>query len=233
MSSGRSNSPIGRCRMLRPSKLPAIGDAVPAAERVGVVARARRASSSGVHDVEPALLVVARRCGGVGVLGRVEAAVGVAHVAEQVARSVCGHDLEVARLAGELPGVEVRADEQRVVVEHLLEVGDQPLPVDRVAGEAAADVVVDAAGGHGVEASGPRRRARRSTRCGGAGAAGSRSTSTAGTSVPGRSRPTAGRARRAGRPRPRRGPRCPVAGRSSGSDTSRRRWLGDSTRPAR
>ena len=47
--------------------------------------------------------------------------------------------------------MEVRRDEQRVVVEHLLEVRDEPALVDRVAVEAAADQVVHASGGHGVE----------------------------------------------------------------------------------
>ena len=47
--------------------------------------------------------------------------------------------------------MEVRGDEQRVVVEHLLEVRDEPALVDRVAVEAAADEVVHAAGGHRVE----------------------------------------------------------------------------------
>ena len=47
--------------------------------------------------------------------------------------------------------MQVGAGEQRVVVEHLLEVGDEPGLVDRVAGEAAADLVVDAAVGHRVE----------------------------------------------------------------------------------
>ena len=59
-------------------------------------------------------------------------------------------------LAGEQPAVEVQADQQRVVVEHLLEVRHQPHAVDGVAGEAAAEVVVDAAGGHGVERDGER-----------------------------------------------------------------------------
>ena len=45
----------------------------------------------------------------------------------------------------------VDAHQQRLVVEHLLEVRHQPLAVDRVAGEAAADVVVHPAGGHRVE----------------------------------------------------------------------------------
>jgi hypothetical protein len=44
--------------------------------------------------------------------------------------------------------VQVGAREQRVVVEHLLEVGDEPLRVDGVTREAAADLVVDAAGCH-------------------------------------------------------------------------------------
>ena len=53
-------------------------------------------------------------------------------------------------------GVGVHADEQRLVVEHLLEVRHEPLAVDGVPGEAAADVVVHAARRHRVE----RRRAR-------------------------------------------------------------------------
>ena len=48
-------------------------------------------------------------------------------------------------------GVGVHAHEQRLVVEHLLEVRDEPALVDGVAGEAAADVVVDAARRHRVE----------------------------------------------------------------------------------
>jgi hypothetical protein len=44
--------------------------------------------------------------------------------------------------------VQVRAREQRVVVEHLLEVRDDPPRVDAVAGEPAADLVVHAAGRH-------------------------------------------------------------------------------------
>ena len=54
-----------------------------------------------------------------------------------------------ARLSGDLRPPEVQAGEEGVVVEHLLEVGDQPALVHGVAGEAAADLVVDAAVGHG------------------------------------------------------------------------------------
>jgi hypothetical protein len=45
-------------------------------------------------------------------------------------------------------GLGVEAEQLGVVVEHLLEVGDEPLAVDAVAGEAAAEVVVDAAAPH-------------------------------------------------------------------------------------
>ena len=47
--------------------------------------------------------------------------------------------------------LEVARDEQGVVVEHLLEVRHEPAGVGAVAGEAAAEVVVDAAARHGVE----------------------------------------------------------------------------------
>ena len=54
-------------------------------------------------------------------------------------------------------------------VEHLLEVGDQPVPVGRIPGEASAQMVVDAAGGHGVERRGDHARASVSRPRGGAG----------------------------------------------------------------
>jgi hypothetical protein len=87
---------------------------------------------------------------GVGVLGRAPAAAGGGEVAEDVVDGLLEH-LAVAVEAGDLPGVEVDPGEEGLVVEHLLEVGDEPAVVDRVAGEAAAKVVVDAARGHGVE----------------------------------------------------------------------------------
>ena len=86
----------------------------------------------------------------VGVERRVEAALGPAHLAQHpVERLLAG--APVAPVAEPLPAVQVGAGEQRVVVEHLLEVGDEPDRVDRVAGEAAAELVVDAAGEHRVE----------------------------------------------------------------------------------
>ena len=54
-------------------------------------------------------------------------------------------------VAEELEGVQVDAGQGSVVVEHLLEVGNQPLDIDAVAGKAAADLVVHAAAGHAPE----------------------------------------------------------------------------------
>ena len=87
---------------------------------------------------------------GVGVLRRGEAAVGQAQVAQHVLDGLLGH-LAVALGAGDEPPVQVRGDEQRVVVEHLLEVRHEPALVDGVAVEAAADEVVHPAGRHRVE----------------------------------------------------------------------------------
>ena len=53
-------------------------------------------------------------------------------------------------------GPRVGAGEQGLIAEHLLEVGDVPLTVDAVAGEAAVEVVVEAAAHHGVEGHGDR-----------------------------------------------------------------------------
>ena len=51
-------------------------------------------------------------------------------------------------VARRLVGLQVEPGEERVVVEHLLEVRYEPVGVDGVAGEAAAEVVVDAPVGH-------------------------------------------------------------------------------------
>ena len=87
---------------------------------------------------------------GVGVLRRGEAAARQAQLAHHVVERLLRH-VAVPLLAGEQPRVEVRRDEERVVVEHLLEVRHEPLRVDRVAVEAAADEVVHPAGRHPVE----------------------------------------------------------------------------------
>jgi hypothetical protein len=114
---------------------------------VGEVAE-HRAHLGGPPDVELALDAL-----GVGVERGGERALVLAELAQREVERLAAHALE-QRLAGDLPAVQVGAGEQRVVVEHLLEVRDEPGAVDRVAGEAAADLVIHAAAGHppqGVE----------------------------------------------------------------------------------
>ena len=87
---------------------------------------------------------------GVGVLRRGEAASRQAQLAQHVLERTLRH-LAESLLPGEQPGVEVRRNEERVVVEHLLEVRHEPLCVDGVPVEAAADEVVHPACGHPLE----------------------------------------------------------------------------------
>ena len=56
----------------------------------------------------------------------------------------------VAGLAAHQIGVEIQLRQLRVVVEHLLEMRHQPFGIHRVAGEAAAKLIVNAAGRHAV-----------------------------------------------------------------------------------
>ncbi len=81
----------------------------------------------------------------VGVEARPEAALGCAHVPQE--------EIERVEPDGSIPGVvercgrgEVEGRELCVVVEHLLEMRDRPCRLGGVAEEAAADVIVDAAG---------------------------------------------------------------------------------------
>ncbi len=121
-----------------------LGDPVVGDDRIGAGAQ-HLADLLRRPDVEAALLAL-----GVGVERRVEAALRPPHLAQRPVERLVA-DPAVALVAEDLPAVQVGAGEQRVVVEHLLEVGDEPGGVDRVAGEAAAELVVDAAGRHRVE----------------------------------------------------------------------------------
>ena len=84
---------------------------------------------------------------GVGVLGRVESPALPRHVAQDV---VQGRPREPSgKLAhGGPAGVQRAGGDLRLVVEHLLEMGDEPFRIDGVAVETAADMVVDPAAGH-------------------------------------------------------------------------------------
>ena len=60
-------------------------------------------------------------------------------------------DRHQAAVAGDAREVRIQREERPVVVEHLLEVRDRPFGVDRVAAEAPAELIVDAAVGHAIE----------------------------------------------------------------------------------
>ena len=96
-------------------------------------------------NVELAFLVLR-----IGVERRVVAAARVLHVAHDPVGRRARH-ARVARRARRGIRVGVDGEQLGVVVEHLLEVRDRPEPVDAVAEEAAAQVIVEAALRHAVE----------------------------------------------------------------------------------
>jgi len=96
-------------------------------------------------DIEGALPALA-----VGVLGGVERAATVGQVTQHVVEDPARHRC-VSLAARRLERLNVDMAQQCLIVQHLLEVRHPPLPIGRVAVEAAAKVVVDASGGHGVQ----------------------------------------------------------------------------------
>ncbi len=62
--------------------------------------------------------------------------------------------------------MQVDTGDERLVVEHLLEMRHVPVLVDRVAGEAAAEMVVDAARGHRLQGVLDHLERRRPRPCG-------------------------------------------------------------------
>ena len=92
--------------------------------------------------IERAFLALA-----VGVEGAGEAAVGRRHLAKHPGHRLLD-PLPEQRLARLQPELRQELEQQRVVVQHLLEVRHEPARVRRVTGEAAAEVIVDAALAH-------------------------------------------------------------------------------------
>src|SRR6266511_626370 len=117
----------------------------PCAERMRILFRDRLPQLIPRPDVERALVSF-----GVGVLGGEDPAAGVVHLSEDVVEDPFGHSA-IAALPRDLPGPRVEPPELRVVVQHLLEVGDVPPLIDRVAMEASTDLIVDPARSHPVE----------------------------------------------------------------------------------
>ncbi len=110
------------------------------------------AASKGRFDLagrpgeELALLALA-----IGILGGVETALRRGHLSRDVIQCLFG-DTPVERVAGYEVGVQVQATEQSIVVQHLLEMRHEPFRVNRIAVEAATELVVDAAIGHALQA---------------------------------------------------------------------------------
>ena len=123
-----------------------------------------------------------------------ERALGGREVAQDEVQGLGDH-AEILGSSTVLPRVQVGPGQLRLVGEHLLEVGNEPAGVGRVAAEPADEVVVDAAGRHGVER--PQAHVPGVGRVGpataGAPEAELDEAWAGGTSVPGRSRPTRGR----------------------------------------
>ncbi len=113
----------------------------------GVLLAQYLAQLRGSPDVVGALDVLPVRVLAVGVQRGGEAALGRAQFADHEVGGLQRHATGEPGSGG-APQVGVDAAEQRVVVEHLLEVRDDPFAVHGVAGEAAAELVVDPAPGH-------------------------------------------------------------------------------------
>ncbi len=168
---------------------PGLGDAEGPRRELAVLRAEDRVQLGGPPDVELPLFALA-----VGVQRGGQAAGGGAHVVHHPRARLKRHP--AAQLgAGGAPQVQVDPGQQRVVVEHLLEVRHHPGGVRRVPGETAA-----AAGRTGRRGPWPRRcprpsAARRAPRSAGGSGAGTPAPSTAGTSARGRTRPRPRRSR--------------------------------------
>ncbi len=133
-------------------EVPALAHIIERGKNHRIVVAQHLAQLGGRPDKEGALFAVRgiRRGQRVGVLGREEAAGRVAHLADDIVERLFG-DAAIEWVAAVLERLDIDARQQRVVVEHLLEVRHQPLLVDAIAVESAAELVVHAALGHGAQ----------------------------------------------------------------------------------
>ena len=83
----------------------------------------------------------------VGVFSGIESAFRMRHIAQHVADDVA-RDVGKPRVATGQIGVEIEVHQLRVVIEHFFEMRHEPLSIDRVTMEAAADLVMQTARGH-------------------------------------------------------------------------------------
>ena len=141
---------VGRLAGRRRREAVENGAAFPVAGRAHVVDRLEIGSVGAEQTVdfllrpgvEPAFLALA-----VGVDRAGEAAVGRRHLAQHPGHRLLDSPLEQP-IAGFLPDLGQEVEQQRIVVQHFFEVRHEPARVRRVAGEAASEVIVDAALAH-------------------------------------------------------------------------------------
>ena len=126
-------------------EVPLRRDAVIVAEKLAVLFAQRGQDLFRPPNVELALFSFA-----VGIFGTVKAAAAIGHVAKYVVEDLFRHPA-IEIVAGRLPRLEVDLGEKCVVVEHLLEVRNEPVGVDRVAVKAPADLVAHSAVCHPVQ----------------------------------------------------------------------------------
>ncbi len=111
----------------------------------GIVLAEHRFDLGERPDVELALLPL-----GIGIERCGEGSLRRRHLPGQPGDGLSGAAAEQF-VTGALPRQREQLEQQRIVVEHLLEVRGQPAVVDRIAREAAAEMVVDAAFTHARE----------------------------------------------------------------------------------
>ena len=140
--------------------------------------------------------------------GGVEAAGRVGHLAQQIVERLLAHAAAFG-IAERQPGVEVERGQLGVVVQHLLEVRHQPVRVDRIAREAAAELVVHPPARHADQVSCEPCARRRGSACASRSAARTPRSSAGETSarpparpIPRRTARTIPGTRRTGSPRP-------------------------------
>ena len=146
-SSGASSVPGGssRLRIVFPSPIAARRHVVDRLE-VGRVRAEQLVDLGLVPDVELAFLAL-----GIGIQRARECALARAHLAQDPGHGLCRAGGE-ERLACLLPDMAKQVEKLGVVIEHLLEMGREPALVGGVAGEAAAQMIVDAALAHALHA---------------------------------------------------------------------------------
>ncbi len=145
-NAGRLNQRLGQVQdIAAPSKLPASLTSYTAQTAWPRSGPSTPSISAGRPDVKLAFVAFA-----VGILRAVKAALGVGHLAQDKVAGFPRHAGKVGVARG-LKGLDIAAGQQGVVVEHFFEMRHQPALVDRVAMKSAAEMIVDAAGGHLLE----------------------------------------------------------------------------------